>query len=84
MLSGHRSCVQKSKDTSHVVTGPCIMTCLFEVATVTNLAWCHRAFLGNVRFLSQLKNPVGNHRFGFFFFCFFFFYFPSKSIEDSL
>ena len=83
MLSGHRSCVQKSKDTSHVVTGPCIMTCLFGMATVTNLAWCHRAFLGNVRFLSQqLKNPVGNHRFGFF--GFFFFYFPSKSIEDSL
>ena len=68
MLSGHHGCVQKSKDTSHAVTGPRIMTCLFGMASITNLAGCHQGFSEehNV-FITTTEKECGKSLLFFFF-----------------
>ena len=43
-LSGYCNWVQKSKDTSHIVTGSCTITCLFGMEGIANLASCHQGF----------------------------------------
>lgn len=43
-LSGHSNWVQKSKNTSHVITASCICPCLFEMTSIVNLVLYHHSF----------------------------------------